>query len=430
MDSYAKIPLPVAIVGAGLSGQAAHRLLIADGIPAAQITIFDQNPDKGSFSDAATLLRDFIPRTLVVSPGVPLATPWIRDFENSGGRVTSELELACAHLQGESIVAVTGSVGKSTTVSLLGAGAQAFCPDAFVGGNLGIPFASYVADVLEGKRKRTQWAVLELSSFQLELARNLKCAGVVITSLTGNHLERYAGREEYYATKWNLIQSSQGPVVLNERGGDLKDYVSLQKVPAHLKLTWASRDRTSLKAADFDRSKLLGLHNRDNLAVAYALAIACNWPVQALAGMLAFKGLAHRLEFVGRFKDIRFVNDSKATAIDSVLTAIDSLKDQGPLVVLLGGKDKKLPWEELAILKSAPSIKFVFFGACGALAREKSGLAGTTFATLQETLPALKTITSAGDTVLLSPGGTSLDEFKNFEDRGAYFSRTVKELFA
>lgn len=425
---FARLPTPFAIVGTGLSGQAAFELLRAQGVPETQVIFFDDAEGRGQYSDPEKLMREYHPRTLVVSPGYPLSKSWIQSFEASGGIVTSELELACVALEKESVVAVTGSVGKSTTVSLLGAGAQKFCDDVFVGGNLGTPLATYAAQVLRGDRKRTAWIILELSSFQLERARNLKCAGAVITSLTRNHLERYPSLDAYYLTKWNLVKSTQGPVVLNSRGGDLKAFVGQHG--GATQVHWTSRSETSLTSAQFQAAKLLGTHNRDNLAVANELAKSLGWPEIYLEGMLEFEGLPHRLEPVGTFGGIRFVNDSKATAIESVLTAVDSLQPQGPIVLLLGGRDKKLPWENLAELERHPQVRVVFFGECGALASQKSRLHGPAFRTLKEALQGLRSLVAAGETVLLSPGGSSLDEFKNFEARGTFFAKTVKDLFS
>lgn len=427
MKSLPNLPAPIAVVGAGLSGQAAVELLTLNGVAASLVTMFDDKPGRGAYSEPTRLLAEFQPKTLVVSPGVPLSTPWIRDFEANGGFVTSELELALTMLTSERIVAVTGSVGKSTTVSLLGVAAQSMSPNNFVGGNLGVPFAAYVVDVLRGK-PRAEWVVLELSSFQLEKARGLRPAGVALTSLMRNHLERYANLDEYYAVKWRLVDAARGPVVFNRRGGDLVEYAEKRNFHGAL---WADRDSTPFTKGDIERARLLGLHNRDNLAVAGALATALGWPRSALEAMLAFPGLPHRLQDGGLRRGVRFVNDSKATAIESVLTAVDSLMADvaGELWLLLGGRDKRLPWHELRGLANDPRVRPVFFGECGALAREASGLEGAVLPTLREALEAIAPRSRSGDVVLLSPGGTSLDEFKNFGDRGEQFLRYTSEIF-
>ncbi|MBS1985583.1 MAG: UDP-N-acetylmuramoyl-L-alanine--D-glutamate ligase [Bdellovibrionales bacterium] len=425
-------PLPVAVIGAGISGQAAIDLLAGLRIPSAQVTLFDQTPGKGAFSDPAALLTQFKPRTLLVSPGVPLSTPWIVAFEAAGGMVTSELELACAQLTTEKVVGVTGSVGKSTTVSLIGEAARSFCPDVFVGGNLGVPLAAYVADVLHGRRQRTEWVILELSSFQLEKCAGLKCVASVLTSLNRNHLERYESLEAYYETKWKLINHTRGPAVLNAHGGDLRHFA--QKIIAANddtgELIFSTPESSPLKVADFARAQLLGAHNADNIAVAATLARRLEWPLSCYEALLAYRGLPHRLELVHEAKGIRFVNDSKATAMESVLTAVNSfVHGNGQTWVLLGGRDKKLPWEKLQVLGKNSQLHFAFFGECGALAQQKSGLPGEVFGKMRGALESLHGRAKAGDIVLLSPGGTSLDEFKGFEDRGRNFAAAVKEIW-
>ena len=400
---------PVAVVGAGSSGRAAIRLLkqwTPDKIP-----VFD---DKAG----------------VVSPGYPLSKPWIRDFVERGGVVTSELALAVESLTIEKVIAVTGSLGKSTTVSLIGEGALAVDPFAFVGGNLGVPLAEYVADVLEGIRTRAQWVVLELSSYQLECAGALRPEVSAFTYLSPNHLERYDSLGAYYATKWTLARCTRSAIVLNENGGDLLDYAQRHPEPADVRRIVASGQRTH---PDARHSRLVGFHNRDNFAVAWSVAEACGWATpQALERMLKFGGLPHRIERLGDATGITFINDSKATSMDSVLTAVRAVVEtvsSGHAWVLLGGRDKKLPWEQLSVLAQDSRLRFVFFGECRALACSKSGLQGPEFEKLSLAVEHVRAQARSGDVVLLSPGGTSLDEFKGFEDRGRRFREMILEIF-
>jgi UDP-N-acetylmuramoylalanine--D-glutamate ligase len=413
-----------------VSGKAALRLLRVSG--ATELSLYDDNPGIGDYSDAAKLLSEFRPKTLVVSPGVPLSTPWIRSFE---GAVTSELALAFDTLRGERLVCVSGSLGKSTTVSLLGAGAQAVDANAFLGGNLGIPLADYAAAVLEGSRPRAAWAVLELSSFQLENMGRLACEGAALTFLSPNHLERYASLEEYYGVKWALLDRASKAVALNLNGGDLADYAARHGcgpgsalTPKGVPLGWTSRE--TLPKGAVERMRLVGAHNADNLALAWSLASSLGWGERALDAMIAFRGLSHRLEALGYAGGLRFINDSKATSMESVLVAVSgALEAGGDVWLLLGGRDKKLPWEKLSELGRSPRIKTVFFGECGAHAQKLSGLAGPVAGKLADAVRVAKAGARSGDTVLLSPGGTSLDEFRNFEDRGRRFAEYVREVF-
>ena len=145
--------------------------------------------------------------------------------------------------------------------------------------------------------------------------------------------------------------------------------------------------------------------------------------------MTRYRGLPHRLEFVVEVNGVTFVNDSKATAMESVLVAVsgclENISAQGRVYLLLGGKDKNLPWEELSVFATNEKIIPVFFGACGELAQQKSGLSGERFEKLGSGINFCQKRSKPGDIVLLSPGGTSLDEFRNFEERGDFFKTIV-----
>ena len=427
-QAFLDYPLPIAIVGLGVTGQSVLQLLLSAGLSPDRVGTFDEKDPKAQFKDPLTLLQKFAPRTLVVSPGVPLAQSWIQAFRHTGGRIASELEIAQCFLQQEKIIGITGSIGKSTVTSLIGAAAQAIDPQAFVGGNLGVPLAVYAKEVLLGKRSRGAWVILELSSYQLENFLNLKSEIAVFTFLTSNHLERYAHLHEYYQTKWHLAQTAKAAVVLNKSGGDLFDFVA-DRPRSQLPFYW--EDRNTLPA-ELKAAKLLGAYNQDNLAVAARVANIAGWGSPALAALRDFAGLAHRFENLGERKNILFINDSKATTMESVRSAVetvDSFAQNRRRWVLLGGHDKNLPWEQLQILKNRPHWNCLFFGEYGAKAQERIGATGPQFSSLREALVALPNLVSSGDLVLLSPGGTSHDEFQNFEQRGAFFKSEVLRLF-
>jgi len=425
------IKRPVAVVGMGLSGEAAKRLLTRNGVKLTDISTFTDEPGKADFHDPCELIRQRNPATLVVSPGYPLSKEWIQDFQEQGGTVTSELALALHYLTNERVIGVTGSVGKSTVVSILEAGFKAFSPHSFLGGNIGIPLADYVVQLQERKRERAPWIVLELSSYQLENCGTLRCEFSSITHLTANHMERYPSLESYYDTKWALVKRTTRATVLNGHGGDLKKYAKGKREDAQI--LWTDQNDEELAYLHLDQARLLGSHNQDNLAVAAKIAREAGWPESAIEGMKNFPGLPHRMENLGERGGVRFVNDSKATTIQSVKTAAMGLYDQmdrkKQLVLLLGGKDKNLPWEDLAELKKIQKLRPVFFGAVAERARSGSGFDGPVFTKLGDAITSLKSIARDGDTVLLSPGGTSLDEFKNFEERGKFFSDSVKKIF-
>ncbi len=426
------LPLPIAIIGLGLSGESALRLLLAAGVDRSQILTFDQK-SPADFQDHINLLIEGKPRTLCVSPGVALKADWIQNALNQGARLTSELEIAFAFLTSEKVIALTGSVGKSTTTSILGAGVSAIDPNAFVGGNLGMPLADYAAGLIEGNRNKAQNVILELSSYQMENFRNLKCDVAVLTHLSANHLERYDSLQHYFDTKIHLFRYATKLGVLNQNGGEISNQID-RITSQNPNLTWKLVDR---KDPEFRKRltttpNLVGTHNLDNLAMAFAVAENQSWPQESFTAMLRFPGLAHRLENCGRIDDILFLNDSKATSIESVLQAVSSVVGENPnstLHLLVGGKDKGLPWENLRVSLRYPHLKYYFFGEVGPLAQQKSQLQGPVFAKFGEALKHLKSQLRAGDTVLLSPGGTSWDEFKNFEERGKYFKNWILAEF-
>lgn len=411
---------PFLIVGLGKSGLAARRLLLLLGVSANDIKTFDSNvqtADFGRFDD----LADFKPKTLVVSPGFPLKTPWLENLRKSGCDVTSELNLACDILRSEKIIGITGSMGKSTTTTLLGLGAQAFCESVFVGGNLGTPLAEYAADVLEDKRPRAEWVILELSSYHLENAESLKVELGILTALSPNHLERYESLDEYYGTKWSLKDRCSRAFLLNYDNREVERWCGTRLD--------GICGPVSARDYDFEDAKLIGNHNKQNLALAFSAAEFLKWPDESLEAMKNYRGLEHRLEYVTAKQGIQFINDSKATTVESVLAAVEAclplVSADGLLHVFIGGRDKNLPWEDLSTLRGRSKIIYHFFGECGALAQTKSQLNGSVSVTL-------KTLTStftpkSGDVVLLSPGGSSLDEFKNFEVRGDFFKNWAQK---
>lgn len=425
------IQTPVAIVGMARSGESAERFLLARGLKREDVLTFDQKAP-AQFKDPQTLMSQGKPKTLVVSPGVPLKSSWIIEAQKSGVIITSEINLACEVLADEKVIGVTGSLGKSTTVSLLGAGLAAFDKNAFVGGNLGTPFCDYALGVLTGKRPRAQWIVLELSSYQLENCKDLKLDHSAITFLSANHMERYNSLKDYYLTKWRMIDQTSGSMFLNKNGGDLVGFA--EKQPEFSRCVVVSRQDKDLMPHALSQSALLGSHNQDNLALASQIALHCHWPISAIQGMKGFEGLEHRLENVGIFDGVRYINDSKATALDSVITAAEVaheyLAPNGRLHILLGGRDKNLPWEEISEIGILPRTYFSFFGEGRAVAQDKSGLSGPQFATLGEALNDIFAHVQSNDIVLLSPGGTSLDEFKSFEDRGRVFKEKVKGFYS
>lgn len=422
LTSIKNLKTPIAIIGLGKSGLSAFKFLSAAGFTNEELVLFDEKDSAAQIQDYKLLIEKN-PQTLVVSPGVPLSLPWIQELIHSGAFLTSELSLAARLLTTEKVIGVTGSVGKSTVVSILGQGAMAEDEHAFVGGNLGVPFCDYALALLNGKAP-AKWVVLELSSYQLENCLGLNLDFSAITFLSPNHLERYAGLEQYYHTKLKITEITKQTCFINKSSSDAVKYSTQAK--CHFQLV---NSDSNLIDSEKARIHLIGQHNHDNFAVAFEMAKKAGWNSHSIEQMFLFKGLAHRLENVGVVNGVTYVNDSKATAMDSVLVAttgcLEKIKAPNKLILLLGGKDKNLPWEQLSILEKENNLTVVFFGACGDIAKSKSSLNGPAHRTLDQALNYCFSIEKPGDTVLLSPGGTSLDEFKNFEERGHFFKKKV-----
>lgn len=412
------------IYGMGKSGQTAFDLLVKKNVNKEQIFLFDDKLNLNSFES----LLQKQPGTVILSPGVPIKSDPIQSLIAKGWVLSSEINLASEFLTTEKIIGITGSVGKSTVTSLLGVAAKAIDPNVFVGGNLGLPFAQYAVDLLSGKPK-AQWIILELSSYQLENSHKLPLDYSTITYLSANHMERYDSLDHYYKTKLQITKQTKNMTFVNSDSKDTEKYLS------QISGAFEKTSRTDSRFSNLlPLAVLLGNHNKENMALALSINERLNWGKDSQQKILSFAGLPHRLEHVGTYKKITFINDSKATAIDSVLVAteasLEKLTGTGQLHLLIGGKDKNLPWSDLASVKKlSTKINIVFFGQCGLIAKNKSMLEGSVYNNLAKALEKTFPILKENDILLLSPGGTSLDEFKNFEDRGTFFKLSVEQYF-
>lgn len=420
---------PIGIVGMGKSGLAAVRLLKTLNFKSTDFATFDDSKGKAQFSDPYQFIQTIQPKTLIVSPGYPLEVPWLINARKQNVKIINELTLASHFLKNEKLIGVTGSLGKSTVAALLAEGASKVDQNFFIGGNFGTPFCDYISDLMAQKREPASWVVLELSSYHLENLENLSFDFSAITYLTENHLERYSSKEAYYNTKWNLLNLTQFNLFLNQNGGDLKEYA--QKY-SNEKIIFTNKNNFFFENYNLQESLLWGQHNQDNLAVAVHISHYCRWGADSISAMKKFRGLPHRLENLGTYKGIRFINDSKSTAIKSIVAALAStfpyVSANNQIHLLVGGKDKNLPWEDLSYLVTKPNVSIYFFGQCAPIAQLKSGIFGRKYNNLKEATLSAFSQSKQNDIILLSPGGASFDEFKSFEDRGTYFKNLVQTL--
>jgi UDP-N-acetylmuramoylalanine--D-glutamate ligase len=385
---------------------------------------------------------------LCLSGGVPLTLPIVAEAMKRGIPLSNDSQIFMEVVPCKTI-GITGSAGKTTTTTLVGNMAKnAYGEKARVGGNIGDPLINYVDSI-----KADDLAILELSSFQLD-QMTVSPNVAAILNVTPNHLDRHRTMEAYTAAKARILefQSNNDVAVLgrddkgawslrNKVHGKLYTF-SLHELEEGLNGTYLQDGLLNLRDGDtylplILREKVLlrGDHNVLNVLAAFAIGHASGFPLDAMLDATEdFRGVAHRLELVRELRGVRWYNDSIATAPERSMAAIRAFDE--PIVLLLGGRDKNLPWEELMQLVSERVDHVVLFGEAAEKIQKTTKDLGlnhdrftiTRAGNLQDAILKAAEIAEAGDVVLLSPGGTSFDEFKDFEERGERFREWVQEL--
>lgn len=384
---------------------------------------------------------------LCLSGGVPIGVPLAQEARRRGIGLSNDSQIFMEAVPCK-VVGLTGSAGKTTTTTLTGKMIAGSGFKTWVGGNIGNPLIANVDEMQAGDT-----AVMELSSFQLELMTlSPQVAGVL--NITPNHLDRHGTMAEYIAAKRRILdfQAADGLAVL---GRDDENARKLE-MAARGRVWWFSAEE-EVAAGTFlrngqvylrngereqqvcavDEIKLRGAHNVLNVLAACALSGAVGAEPAAMREVVGgFYGVAHRLELVREWQGVKWYNDSIATAPERVVAAMRSFQE--PIVLLAGGRDKKLPWAEWATLARQKTRAVVAFGECADLivkAAEDENKHGNTApltvikcGPLVEAVQKAAEIVNAGDVVLLSPGGTSYDEFKDFEERGQKYRELVSQL--
>jgi UDP-N-acetylmuramoylalanine--D-glutamate ligase len=385
---------------------------------------------------------------LCLSGGIPLTLPIVEEAMKRGIPLSNDSQIFMEVVPCKTI-GITGSAGKTTTTTLVGSMAKnAYGEKAYIGGNIGDPLINYVDNM-----KAEDVAILELSSFQLD-QMTVSPNVAAILNITPNHLDRHGTMEAYTAAKARILefQSKEDIAVL---GRDDKGAWSLRNKVKGKLYTFSLHELEEgwngaylrdglLNLRDGDaylplivREKILlrGDHNVSNVLAAFSIGHASGFPLDAmLEAAEEFRGVPHRLELVRELRGVRWYNDSIATAPERSMAAIRAFEE--PIVLLLGGRDKNLPWEELMQLVSERVDHVVLFGEAAekiektaeSLGLRADRLIVTRADGLQEAVIKAAEVAEAGDIVLLSPGGTSFDEFKDFAERGERFREWVQEL--
>ncbi|MEO8579539.1 MAG: UDP-N-acetylmuramoyl-L-alanine--D-glutamate ligase [Gemmatimonadales bacterium] len=438
----------IAVIGLARSGRAVAMLLKKHGynVYASDVA---SSPDTGRCAEelraqgiSVDIGRHDLGRLgnaglIVTSPGVPPSARPLAFAREKEIPVASEVEIALNFLDGPRIIAITGTNGKTTTTALIAHLLRGIDIEAVEAGNIGTPLSEVAA-----RERQPAWISLEMSSFQLHDTPSLKPVVGVLTNLSPDHLDRYSAVDEYYADKARFFANAQGDSVWVVNRDDkavtrmVRDVAGQKHGFSLLKKAAASIDaRTGelvvlgaplLARADLP---LLGQHNVAN-ALAASLAVMAadrshhtQKARKAIAQALrTFRSLPHRLELVGEFGGVQWINDSKATNVSSAAVAIDGM--ERPTVLLLGGRHKGEAYTPLAAAVKRKVKRVIAYGeAATMIATDLRPVVdvvrlGSDF---DEVIQAARAAASAGEAVLLSPACSSYDMFSNYEERGERF---------
>ncbi len=428
----------VAILGVGRSGRAAAALALREG---AKVSAWDR-AGLEAFAGMAEGVeihpnateadgRECVSDLLVVSPGIDSYGSYVAAFSRQSGEVIGEVELAARYYQGR-IIAITGTNGKTTTTELI----ERILAHAALGGtacgNYGVPFAEVVL-------QSSQPAVvsLELSSFQLETIRSLHPVVSIWLNFAPDHMDRYSTVDDYRKAKLRIFRNQTATDTAVVRSGEVlpelaakrvtfsttdpvADWFSDGHVIRHRGETWLEMQRdTSLR----------GLHNAENAMAAFAacqvLGISPQLMREALHG---YSPPPHRCELIRTLDGVEYLNDSKATNLHALESALRS--QTRPVVLIAGGKDKRLDYASVLPLLSEKSLAVVTFGE---ISRPLAALFSTvvpceSVSALADAVATARSLAPSGSTVLLSPGTSSFDQFTGYEQRGNVFRDLVHQL--
>ena len=443
----------VAVIGLAVSNTPLIRYLIQQN---AQVSVFDKKTAQdleGYLSQLATLPlelhlgEDYLSyltgyEYIFLTPGIKKDLPELKKARNNGAIFSSEMEIFLQNCPGF-IFGITGSSGKTTTTTLTNLMISSHYPETFVGGNIG----RSLIDELP-KMNTAAKVVLELSSFQLqELKQSPNLA--VITNITPNHLDIHASMEEYILAKSNILsyQSLSDLAILNYDQEVTRKLNELVKG----RLYYFSRNNKLDEGAFLDgerliikingetevlttreKLKLLGDHNVDNILVAALIGRLAGVPLENLREIAeSFTGVEHRLELVRELNGVLYYNDSISTTPDRAIAGLRAMTK--PTILIAGGYDKKLPFDEFAAVVVKSCRHLVVLGVTAAqiiqaVQAVQPDFSITQVASLQEAVATAKSLAKDEEVVLLSPACASYDMFKDYQERGKLFKELVRAL--
>ncbi|TKJ46098.1 UDP-N-acetylmuramoyl-L-alanine--D-glutamate ligase [Candidatus Aerophobetes bacterium Ae_b3b] len=439
----------VLVLGMGISGMGATRLLKDKG---AKVTINELEDSKEMRARAREFERNGIKvilgshpleilpghQLIVLSPGIPLDIPLLRQAEKLHIPIMGELELAYRFLPDRSLIAITGTNGKTTTTVLTEKILKKAYKDVQIAGNIGIPLSEVV-------RRPGKIIVTEVSSFQLETIKKFSPFISCILNISPDHLDRHPDLEQYIWLKSRILtnQESDGYTILNR--DDPRVYPLRRKTRAEV-IFFSQKERLErgvfLKGPHImrkfegeevvvsrDEISFTGSHNLENILSAIAIASLYRLEREAVReALLEFKGLPHRCEPVARIRGVDFINDSKATNEGAVKSCLESIAQ--PIILIMGGKDKGANFFYLRNAIKERVKRVILLGEAKRVIKAQLN----TICLLSEVENMRDAVREAfnkaqkGDCVLLSPACASFDQFKNYEERGKVFKEEVRKL--
>ena len=440
------------IAGCGVSGRAAARLAARLGIPFA---LLDEQDNDSLRAFAASLpkppsavyfgfrAQDTLPRfeRTVLSPGFRAGNPVRAKLEEISGRLVSELEFALGSC-GKPFVGITGTNGKTTTTELTAELFRAAGVRTCACGNNGYAMSDAAIDCLDGK---LELPIVEISSFQLEIMPVPHPAAAAVLNLASDHIDRHGSMEAYAAAKFKLLGDPAAVCVVNSlildrfkpAAPEQKFYTFSANLPADFTVRNNVLKFREKSIIPVDSLALKGVHNLENALAALALLAAVQgedavFDPAVTDALARFESGPHRLERFLTTDGVQYINDSKATNPHAVNAALAAVGGDHNVVILLGGLDKDMDFEELA-----PSLKHlrhaIVFGSCGqkiATCLERNAVPFSLCGTFPEAVEKAVSCASAGDVVLLSPATASMDMFRDYRDRGDQFKALCRKYAA
>lgn len=377
---------------------------------------------------------------IIISPGIPHTIPIVEEAKRRNIKIIGEIEFAYNFIPNRNYIAVTGTDGKTTTVTLIHEIIKSY-KKARLLGNVGNTFSKEIETI-----EPDEDIILELSSFQLETVEKFHAHIAAILNIAEDHLDRYKDIEDYFNTKKNIIinQNKNDFLVLNydniytniwynELNGNSKSKLLTFSLKSKFATIYYNEEDEFIyyeneKLFSIANRKLIGKHNIANILAAVLICLKDGIPADNIEKVVNnFKGIEHRVELVGEINGVKYINDSKATSMNSVMSALKSFDKD--IILIMGGRNKNIDFTPLNSIVNARVKKLILMGEAANVLSDMLHFDNKIIVRdLPDAFNYASSIAISGDTVLLSPGCTSFDMFKNYEERGKYFKSLVYKL--